>query len=345
MKPMAIAIFVVLALCAARVGTQTALTPVNDLPNPYQPGERNWAKHADGRTWGSTAGIDIGPKGEIWAIDRCGVNSCEGSDLPTVHQLDPATGNVVRSIGARLFAFPHGLHVDRDGNIWVTDGQASKDGTKGHQVWKLSPDGKVLMRLGKAGQKGGGPDMFDEPCDVITAANGDIFVSDGHLGQQATATAATASRIVKLSRDGKFLKAFGKWGAAPGELKTPHAMVIDSRNRLIVADRGNMRIQIYDLDGNLLDSWPQFSRVSGLFIDRNDMLYAIDSESTANNHKGWKKGVRIGSAKDGKVMYFVPGHQTDNPDGAAGEGIAVDANGTIYAAENTLRGITRYRRK
>ena len=219
-----------------------------------------------------------------------------------MHQIDPASGKVTRSIGAGLFVFPHGLHVDRDGNIWVTDGQASKDGTKGHQVLKLSPDGKVLMRLGKAGQKGGGPDMFDEPCDVITAPNGDIFVSDGHFGQQATATPATASRIVKFTRDGKFIKEFGQWGAAPGELKTPHAMIIDSRGRLIVADRGNMRIQIYDLDGKLLDSWPQFSRVSGLFIGPNETLYAIDSESNSNNHKGWRKGVRIGSLKDGKVM-------------------------------------------
>jgi sugar lactone lactonase YvrE len=318
---------------------------VNDLPNPYQPAERNWASHADGRPWGSTAGIDIGPNGEIWAIDRCGANSCEGSSAPTVHQIDPASGKVLRSIGAGLFVFPHGIHVDRDGNVWVTDGLASKDGTRGHQVIKLSPDGKVLMRLGKAGQKGSGPDAFDEPCDVVTAPNGDVFVGDGHAGQQATATPATASRIVKFSRDGRFIKSFGKWGAAPGELKTPHALVIDSRSRLIVADRGNMRIQIFDLDGNLLESWPQFSRVSGLFIDRNDLLYAIDSESTASNHPGWRKGARIGAVRDGKVMYFVPGHQTDSPDGAAGEGIAVDAKGTIYAAENTVRGITRYLRR
>jgi sugar lactone lactonase YvrE len=342
---MLITTLVLLAVSGAPVATQTPLAPVNDLPNPYQPAERHWATHSDGRTWGSTAGIDIGPKGEIWAIDRCGMNTCEGSDLPTVHQIDPASGKVLRSIGAGLFVFPHGLHVDREGNIWVTDGQASKDGRKGHQVLKLGPDGQVLMRLGRAGQKGGGPDMFDEPCDVITAPNGDIFVSDGHFGQQATATPATASRIVKFSRDGRFIKTFGRWGAAPGELKTPHAMVIDSRGRLIVADRGNMRVQIYDLDGNLLDSWPQFSRVSGLFIGPDDQLYAIDSESTANNHKGWKKGVRIGSAKDGRVTYVVPGHETDNPAGAAGEGIAVGADGTIYAAENTLRGITRYRRK
>lgn len=327
------------------VRTQS-IAPINDeLPNPYQPGVRNWAALPGGRAWGSTAGIDIGPKGELWAIDRCGANTCEGSSLPTVHRIDPSTGKVLRSIGAELFVFPHGLHVDRQGNIWVTDGQSSKDGTKGHQVLKLSPEGKVLMRLGIAGKKGSTRDMFDEPCDVVTAPNGDIFVSDGHFGQQAAATPATTSRIVKFSREGKYITSFGRWGAAPGELKTPHAMVIDSRGRLIVADRGNMRIQIYDLDGNLQDSWPQFSRVSGLFIGPNEMLFAIDSESTAGNHKGWRKGVRIGSLKDGTVMHFVPGHQTDNPDGAAGEGIAVDRNGTIYAAENTLRGITRYLRK
>jgi hypothetical protein len=343
MKPTLIAALIAIALSGARVGTQSQPGPVNDLPNPYQPAERNWAKHPDGRAWGSTAGIDFGPKGELWAIDRCGVNTCEGSNAPTVHQIDVKSGKVLKSIGAGLFVFPHGMHVDRDGNIWVTDGQASKDGTKGHQVLKLSPDGQVLMRLGKAGQRGSGPDMFDEPCDVVTAPNGDIFVSDGHAGQQAAATSSTASRIVKFSRDGKFIKSFGKWGAAPGELKTPHAMIIDSRGRLIVADRGNMRIQVYDLDGNLRDSWQQFSRVSGLFI-RDETLHAIDSESTANNHPGWKKGVRVGSL-DGKVMYFVPGHQTDNPDGAAGEGIAVGADGAIYAAENTLRGITRYLRK
>ena len=127
MKPILMITLAVLAWSAAQVSSQTLTAPVNDLPNPYQPGTRNWATHADGRAWGSTAGIDIGPKGEIWAIDRCGVNTCEGSTAPTIHQLDAATGRAIRSIAAGLFVFPHGLHVDRDGNIWVTDGQASKD--------------------------------------------------------------------------------------------------------------------------------------------------------------------------------------------------------------------------
>jgi sugar lactone lactonase YvrE len=337
------------ALQIVSASGQADMKPVNDeLPNPYQPGVRNWATHPDGRAWGSTAGIDIGPKGEIWAIDRCGMNTCDGSNLPTIHQIDPATGRAVKSIGAGLFVFPHGLHVDRDGNIWVTDGQppsGSKDRTRGHQVIKLSPDGKVLMKLGMAGMAGGGADHFSEPCDVITASNGDIFVGDGHSGQSANATASTPSRILKFSKDGKFIKEWGKWGSAPGEFKTPHALAFDSRGRLLVADRGNVRIQIFDQNGKFLEEWKQFSRVSGMYIDRDDTLYAIDSESTPTNHPGWKKGVRIGSARSGKVMYFVPGHETETPGGAAGEGIVVDAKGTIYAAENTLRGITRYVRK
>jgi sugar lactone lactonase YvrE len=344
MKLTTATIVMMLALSGVRAFTQVDIKPVNDLPNPYRPGVRNWAT-LEGRTWGSTAGAEMGPDAELWMIDRCGVNSCDGSSLPPIHKVDRTTGKPIRSIGAGLFVFPHGLHVDKDGNIWVTDGVppgGSKDGTKGHQVIKLSPEGEVLMRLGSAGQPGGGPDHFTEPADVITNSRGEIFVADGHSGQSANATPKTASRIVKFSKDGKFIKEWGRWGAKPGEFKTPHALAFDSRGRLLVADRGNMRIQVFDQNGKYLTEWKQFSRVSGIYIDRNDVMYAIDSESTPTNHPGWRKGIRIGSARTGEVMYFVPGHETDTPGGAAGEGIVVDADGTIYAAENTLRGITRY---
>ena len=102
----------VVGLFSVAVQTQSGIAPVNDLPNPYQPGVRNWAAHGDGRAWGSTAGIDIGPTGEMWAIDRCGVNSCEGSNRrPSIKSIRRAARST-RSIGAGLFAFPHGLHVD-----------------------------------------------------------------------------------------------------------------------------------------------------------------------------------------------------------------------------------------
>ena len=130
----------------------------------------------------------------------------------------------------------------------MTDSQGNKAGTKGHQVIKFSPDGKVLMKLGKAGVAGSGPDAFNEPCDVITAPNGYIFVSDGHSGQNENPPPGAAGRIVKFTKDGKFIKEWGKNGSAPGEFRTPHALAFDSKGRLFVADRGNHRIQIFDQD-------------------------------------------------------------------------------------------------
>jgi sugar lactone lactonase YvrE len=211
-------------------------------------------------------------------------------------------------------------------------------------VVKFSPDGKVLLTLGKPGVAGDPPDALNEPCDVVTAPNGDIFVADGHSGQNANVPLTTVARIVKFSRDGKFVKAWGKLGSGPGEFKTPHGLAIDSRGRLFVADRGNNRIQIFDQDGKFLDEWKQFSRLSGIYIDRNDVLYGTDSESSTTRNPGWKRGIRVGSAKDGKVTAFVPDPVT-NPDTSAtsgAEGVAADAQGNVYGAEVGPRALKKY---
>ena len=335
--------------CAAIVGlhslerviAQDAVQPVNDLPNPYRT-IANWGTMPAGRTWGSTSAIERDPDGRsIWVADRCSANSCDGSNLPPLLKFD-SSGQLVSAFGERMFVFPHGIHIDAEGNIWIADAQGSKDDKKGHQVVKFNRAGKVLMTLGKAGVAGNPPEALTQPCDIVTAPNGDIFVAEGHGGQNPEAPPNTVARISKFSKDGKFLKSWGRLGLAAGEFRTPHALAFDSRGRLFVADRGNNRLQIFDQDGQFLDEWTQFSRVSGLFIDRDDTLYAIDSESSATTHPGWKKGVRIGSAKDGKVAFFVPGHQTERPEGAAGEGVTVDVDGNVYAAEVTIRGVTKY---
>lgn len=345
-----IATVVAMALSRGRASTQAdVVDPArNNLPNPNPTVIKSWGILPEGRTWGSTAGVDIGPDGHVWAYDRCGANTCAGSNIPPILKFDRSSGKLLTSFGAGMIIFPHGLHVDRDGNVWVTDAQGNKEGTKGHQVIKFSPQGKVLMTLGKAGVAGNGPDTLNEPCDVITAPNGDIFVSDGHSGQSENPPPNTNGRIVKFTKDGKYVKEWGKLGSGPGEFRTPHALALDSRGRLFVADRGNHRLQIFDQDGKFLDAWEQFSRVSGLFIDRNDTLYAIDSESNATRHPGWKTGVRVGSTKEDKVLAFIPPHQTTNPEGAAGEGVAVDPEGNVYAAEGPISrpaagsGLTKY---
>jgi sugar lactone lactonase YvrE len=322
--------------------------PTNSLPNPYRSVD-NWAQMPERRVWGSVSAVDIDPDGtSVWIAERCGAQgflppsqmregvpfNCDGSKLAPILKFDSA-GKVVKSFGEGLLVFPHGLHVDRGGNVWVTDGVDR--GGKGQQVLKFSPDGKLLLALGKAGVAGNGPDEFNAPSAVIVAANGDIFVADGH-GRN------TNARIVKFSKEGKFIKTWGKQGSAPGDLDIPHAIAMDSQGRLFVGDRQNNRIQIFDQDGKFLNQWAQFSRPSGIYIDKNDVIYVADSESesVSKNHEGWKRGIRIGSAKDGTVTAFIPDPVGKATGTSAAEGVAADAMGNVYGAEVGPKRLMKY---
>jgi sugar lactone lactonase YvrE len=313
----------------------------NSAPNPYRTVE-NWAKLPEGRMWGQTISVDIDRDGKsIWVVERCGGTTCSKSNLPPILKFD-SSGNLIKSFGAGMIVRPHGLFIDKSDNVWVTDGDGEPG--KGHQVIEFSPDGKVLRTLGKAGVAGDGPDTFNKPSDVLIAPNGDIFVADGH-------GPGTNARIVKFSADGKFIKAWGKQGSAPGEFDYPHRLAMDSKGRLFVADRGNSRIQIFDQHGKFLAEWRQFGRPSGIFIDRNDILYATDSESNQARNPGFRRGIRIGSVKDGKVTAFIPdpvlkpGEGLDPGNGSAAEGVAADAAGNVYGAEVGPRDFKRYEKK
>jgi len=326
-----------LVAAAAISGDGVGAQPANTQPNPYRTVE-GWAKLPAGRTWGATSAVDVARDGRsIWIAERCGANTCAGSSLPAVLLFDES-GRLTTSFGAGMFVFPHGVHVDRDGNVWVTDARG-RDG-KGHQVFKFSADGKVLLALGKAGVSGEGPDVFNQPSDVAVAANGDVFVADGHDEN-------SNARIVKFSKDGKFIKAWGKHGKGAGEFEVPHGLAFDSRGRLFVADRGNNRIQIFDQEGKFLEEWKQFSRPSGIYIDKSDVIYVADSESNSKTNPGWKRGIRVGRVKDGKVTAFIPDPEPD-PEKvvtSAAEGVAADARGNVYGAEVGSRAVKKYVKK
>jgi len=257
-----------------------------------------------------------------------------------VLEFDPS-GKLLKSFGAGMFVFPHSILMDKDGNLWISDGQGTEG--KGHQVFKFSPDGKVLMTLGKAGVAGDGPDTFNQPNSVAIAPNGDIFVSDGHSVGQGNA------RVVKFTKDGKFIKQWGGHGSEHGQFEMPHTLAFDSKGRLFVGDRGNNRIQIFDQDGKFLDEWKQFSRPSGIFIDKNDVIYVADSESTDRDtyghNPGWKRGIRVGSARDGTVTAFIPDPSPGTGSTSAAEGVAADAQGNIYGAEVGPKDVKKYVKK
>jgi sugar lactone lactonase YvrE len=349
---------------AARIGlvlaAATVLLAAQD--NPYRTVE-HWAKMPEGRTWGSTSAVDIDRNGKsIWVGERCEANTClnrttgDMSPLPSILEFD-SDGKLVRSFGQGMLIFPHGMHVDRDGNIWITDGQdnapapaqgrgnaAERAGplpgaTKGHQVFKFSPDGTLLMTLGTPGGAAD-PGYFYQPNDVVTAPNGDIFVSEGHGGAN--------SRILKFSKDGTVTKVIGRKGAGPGEFDQPHALALDSKGRLLVGDRSNNRIQILDQDGKFLEAWTQFGRPSGIYIDSKDNIYVADSESGSvgnGRSRTEKRGIRIGSIRDGRVIAFIPDPVDVATNTSAAEGVAVDAAGNVYGAEVGPKGLKKYVKK
>jgi len=322
------------------------------LPNPNPVVTQNWGELPAGRQWGSSAGMDLDPfDGNVWAYERCGAGSfgagapitCDSNPVAPIFKFDRHTGAVLQNFGAGVMVTPHGIHVDFEGNVWVTDFAVNAEGTKGHQVHKFSPTGELLMSLGTAGQAGNDESHFNQPNDVIVAPDGSIFVSDGHNGQGMTTNQAMAegreagltARIMKFAPDGTFIKQWGQIGVRHGEFRTPHAMEFDSQGRLWVADRGNHRIEIFDLEGNYLDSRYLYGRISGIFITDDDMVYAIDSESSPTSHVNWRNGVRIGHVDEDRITAFIPPFEREDRvyQGTAGEGIVVDADGNVWAAE------------
>jgi DNA-binding beta-propeller fold protein YncE len=338
--------------------------PVNELPSPYKtvaPWGRLPVSHPK---WGALNGVAVDNDGSaLWVVDRCGANpdvpaganpftydSCAGSSWAPVHKLD-AEGSIVKSFGAGLFVFPHKVYQDSAGNLWVIDMRTYNPREKakypnapaaGHTAVKFDREGRILMTIGKPGIAGSpAQGSLTEPCSIVEAPNGDLFITEGHSGQQPDATPATVARVSRFTRDGKFIRSFGKWGSGPAEFKTPHDIAIDAQGRLLVADRGNHRIQVLDQDGNYIMEWKQFGRPSGVAL-RGGLIYVADSESNGvAPNPGWLRGIRVGDLSTGRVLYRIP-DPLELKGTSAAEGVAVDAMGNVYGGEVGPRQLVKH---
>lgn len=311
--------------------------------NPYQV-IYNWGELPGGRAMGVVTGVQPDPDGEhIWIVERCGTNQCANSSLHPIHKLD-SQGNTVKSIGAGIFAWPHGFDMDGDGNFWITEGAPAGDARgelgmergMGHQVIKMNQEGEVLMRLGEAGVAGDDGIHFNGPAAVLAAPNGDVWIADGHRGGN--------NRVMKFSSNGELLLQLGggvqDTSRESGRFNDPHDLKMDSQGRLFVADRGNNRIQIFNQQGELLDIWTQFGRPSGIWIDPNDKIFVADGMSGEQWNRGWERGIRIGDAKSGYVTEFIPDYEV--PTGSGIEFLASDAQGSIYAGQVGRQRFEKY---
>jgi DNA-binding beta-propeller fold protein YncE len=331
-------VFGITCIAALALAADPPFRPEEKLPQLYRT-ERDWGEFSDRQTVGvqgivwpaAVTAVESDRFGHIYVIYRCHENSCTGRTEDPILKFD-RNGKLLGKWGSGMFVFPHGGTVDPQGNLWVADAGAANG--IGNQIFKFSPEGKVLMTIGQKGATGSGHDTFNQPTDVAIAPNGDVFIADGH--RDSNTAAIYNSRIVHFSKDGKYIGEFGKPGTGQGEMREPHSIAFDSRGRLFVADRVNNRIQIFDQSGKYLDTWTQFGRPSGIAISADDTIYVADSESGpdtgAKENFQFRKGIRIGSARTGKVASFIEDQEPIRAEHSGAEGVGVDAEGNVWGA-------------
>ena len=317
----------------AQLQDQTQIRPTNDLPNPYvrvHPwGELHTGPYAPGAydERSSFMGAGEGPDGSMYFLSRCIQNSCTGADEPPILKMDPS-GRLLKTWGSGMMDFPHGFDVDHEGNVWAAD-------QRGHVVYKWDSEGQLLLTIGQRSTPGESP-LLSEPTGVAVATNGDIFITEGHSFEQGV------NRVSKYASDGSFIKSWGHTGSGVGEFNVPHAAAIDSQGRVFIGDRANNRIQIFDQEGNFLDVWYQFGRPSGIAIAEDDRIYVADSESFGSDNPGWQKGIRVGDARDGSVMYLIADWESMAIEHSGAEAVGVDSQGNVYGGVVRRRMLERH---
>ncbi|HSB18274.1 MAG TPA: peptidyl-alpha-hydroxyglycine alpha-amidating lyase family protein [Bryobacteraceae bacterium] len=212
----------------------------------------------EGSKLGRVSAVATDSRGQVFVFHR-------GTKADPLLVFD-AMGKYLRSWGRGMFGNPHGLRVDREDNVWITD-------NGNHEVIKFSNDGRILLRLGTRGQAGADDKTFNRPTDIAFAPNGDFYVSDGYGN----------SRVVKFSRDGRYLLAWGRRGTGPGEFNLPHSVAVDSKGLVYVSDRENNRIQIFDANGKFLRQWTHLGATQGLFVTALDEMWIITHRNNIEN--------------------------------------------------------------
>jgi streptogramin lyase len=288
-----------------------------------------WPERPKGAEWGAVSGIAVDRKDQVWLFTRAN---------PPVQVYD-ARGRFVRAWGENIIQTAHGIEIDREGMVWVTD-------IANHVVMKFTPEGKLLEMLGTFGRHGNDATHFNEPTDVAITRTGDVYVSDGYGN----------SRVAHFDASGKFVRAWGKLGTRPGEFSLPHAIAVDSKGRVYVADRNNVRVQVFDSKGKLLDVWDNLLVPWGIWISPKDEIWVCGSSPMP-----WRKedGTLGCPPKDQLVMKFDPSGKVLQlwtfPKGEDGKekpgdlnwlhAIGLDSRGNLYLGDIVGQRAQKFLRK
>lgn len=309
----AAAVSAVLLLCVTTLATQETSS------EPYRV-VHGWPVLPEGFVLGQVSGVAVDSHNHVFVFHRAenswATDKTQPIKSPAILCFDGATGKLVAQWGENRFPEPHGLRVDRDNNIWVTDRALQ-------QVFKFSHDGILLLTLGTARAPGLDATHFNLPTDIAFAADGSVFVSDGYGN----------NRVAKFSPDGKFLLDWGHKGAAPGEFDLPHAIVVDAQDRVYVADRNNLRIQVFDANGKFLTMWKseELGRPWGLAVGPDNLLYVVDGGDL--KPAGLDRGRILKLDLSGKIL--AKWSRFGNYDGQIywGHDLAVGRDGAVYVGD------------
>ena len=267
---------------------------------------RNFLKLPDGWTLGACSAVAVSGKGEIYLFHR-------GQHPILCFDRD---GKFLRSWGDDLIKIAHGLRVDRNDNVWVTD-------VGGHRVYRFDPTGKLLLALG-TGQPGTANDQFDKPTDIAFGPQDEVYISDGYGN----------SRVMRFNMQGQLQTSWGTLGDQKGQFHLPHSVIVDGEGRVLVGDRENNRIQVFNRDGEWLATWNGFAPY-GLAFDPDGTLFVADGRANqvlVLDDKG-KVRKRIGKSGNGVGQFLMP-HM-----------LAFDGDGNLFVAEVNGQRMQKFLRK
>lgn len=292
-----------------------------------------WPLLPEGYVLGLCAGVGVDAQNRVFVFHRSGRAWSkpfpkEPIAAPTLSVFDGATGRLLSSWGANRFIMPHGLAVDHAGNLWLTDVGL-------HQVFKCSPSGEVLLTLGEAGVPGEDTTHFNLPTDVAVLADGSFYVSDGYKN----------TRVMKFSAAGRFEFQWGTKGHGPGEFNLPHGITLDRLGRIIVCDRENERLQVFDAKGTFLHEWegPQLGKPYGIATGPDGRLFVIDGGSPSLQPQLRGKAVELDPT--GQVLDTFGSYGKASGQFQLGHDIAVGPDGAVYVAEGTGARVQKFVRK
>ena len=294
-----------LAAIAGTLGLLAALT-ATEAPDLGYRVDADWPSLPSGTHFAEVSAAAVDDDGNIHVFHR-------GEEPIMVFSRE---GKLLRSFGKGLFDSPHGLRIDPEGNLWAADSGS-------HIVVKLSPQGRVLMVLGRRGQPDLAKERFDRPTDVAFGANGDVYIADGYGN----------SRVVKYSKDGDYLGEWGKKGVDQGEFNTPHGIITDKTGRVYVADRENFRVQIFDADGKFLEQWKHVGSPFGFAMSDDGFLFMAD---------GYNDRVLKLNPDNGKILGSIGRHGRAPGRFDVVHHLAVDPHGSVYAAEIVTLRVQRF---